>query len=118
MFFVAHDGPNGCEGYAAYRVEQRWEDGLPADRIVVQELIALTPTATYALWAHCLDLALSEEIEAQNRPPDDPLALMLRDPRRLRTRTTDSLHLCLLDPAEALARRRAASSTWGARPAR
>ena len=109
-FFVVHDGPAGCDGYAAYRVAQQWKDGLPADRIVVQELVALTPAATRALWAHCLDIALSEEIEAHNRPPDDPLSLMLRDPRRLTIQSVDSLHLCLLDPAAALARRRYAGS--------
>jgi len=101
MFFALH-----ADGFAAYRVEQKWTDGNPDDTVSIQELVANTPEAYAALWRHCLDLDLARRVIAYNRPLDEPLLHLLTDPRRLRQRPLDSLHVRLLDVEAALTARR------------
>ncbi len=100
-FFALHP-----EGFAAYRVEQKWTDGNPDDTVSIQELVANTPEAYAALWRHCLDLNLASRVVAYNRPLDEPLLHLLADPRRLRQRPLDSLHVRLVDVQAGLAARR------------
>ncbi|TMF87805.1 MAG: GNAT family N-acetyltransferase [Chloroflexi bacterium] len=94
------------DGFAAYSVEQRWRDGSPEDLVTVHELIAGTPEAYAALWRHCLDLALAGRVIAYCRPLEEPLLHLLADPRRLRRRPVDGLHVRLVDVGAALAARR------------
>jgi len=101
LFFALH-----ADGFAAYRVEQKWTDGNPDDTISIQELVANTPEAYAALWRHCLDLDLAARVVAYNRPLDEPLLHLLADPRRLRQRPLDSLHVRLVDVEAALGARR------------
>jgi predicted acetyltransferase len=101
MFFALH-----ADGFAAYRVEQKWTDGNPDDTVSIHELVANTPEAYAALWRHCLDLDLASRVVAYNRPLDEPLLHLLSDPRRLRQRPLDSLHVRLLDVEAALTARR------------
>ncbi|HEX6350469.1 MAG TPA: GNAT family N-acetyltransferase [Candidatus Dormibacteraeota bacterium] len=101
IFVALHDG-----GFAAYSVEQRWRDGSPEDLVTVHELVADSPDAYASLWRHCLDLALAGRLVAYCRPRDEPLQHLLRDPRRLRQRPVDGLHVRLVDVAAALAARR------------
>lgn len=94
------------EGFAAYSVEQRWRDGSPEDLVTVHELIAGTPEAYASLWRHCLDLALAGRVVAHCRPREEPLLHLLADPRRLRQRPVDGLHVRLVDVGAALSARR------------
>jgi predicted acetyltransferase len=106
---VAEDD-SGPRGYALYRTQPSWSDGIPDGVIAVSELIALDPAATAALWADLLARDLVGEVVARRRPVDDPLLAMLADPRRALPVVSDALWVRLLDLPAALVRRRYAGS--------
>ncbi|MDP9387451.1 MAG: GNAT family N-acetyltransferase, partial [Actinomycetota bacterium] len=107
-FYAVHESAEGeADGYASYRVKSRWEHGMPCGRVLVQEVVALSPGADAALWRFLLSIDLTEVVEAESRPVEDPLRWMLADPRRLRvTMASDFLWARLLDVGAALAARR------------
>lgn len=74
-----------ADGYAAYRMEQRWNDGHPAHRLHLLEIATSTLDAHAALWQTLLSIDLVGTITAQCLPLDDPLAYLLQNPRVLRT---------------------------------
>jgi predicted acetyltransferase len=101
LFFAIHP-----EGFATYSVKQRWVDNVPDDTVTIHELVANSADAYKALWRHCLDLDLASRVIAHNRPLDEPLLHLLADPRRLRQRPVDLLHVRLVNVAQALGARR------------
>lgn len=106
-FHVVHRSARAIDGYATYRIEGRWDHGVPRGRLVVEEVVALDREAERALWCYLLDMDLTEVVTAENRPVDEPLRWMLADPRRLRTTGwRDELWLKVLDIPVALAARR------------
>jgi predicted acetyltransferase len=80
-------------GYAFYRVRPRWTDSGPEHALEVIEVVAVDPAAHAALWGWLFSIDLVRHIRASNLPVDDPLALILPDPRRLRTSWSDTLWL-------------------------
>jgi len=106
MYAVHEDGE--VDGYVAYRVVHRWQQG-SGNVLRIHELVAPTDSAYADLWRFCLDVDLVETIEARLRPVDEPLAHMLADPRALGVRLRDSLWLRPVDVATALAGRRYAA---------
>jgi predicted acetyltransferase len=109
LFFAVLDGPDGSEGYVAYRVKPDWPQGLPSYKLTVEELVALTPEATAALWRHCLTMDLVGSTEAMNRPADEPLLYLLAEPRAAKLTIADGMWLRLVDVPAALAARAYAS---------
>lgn len=73
------------DGYAAYRTKMDWRDGHPASTVSVSEVAAVTPQAHAALWHALLNLDLVGAITSQSIPIDDPLPMLLENPRALRT---------------------------------
>lgn len=111
-FYVAYENPAGeIEGAAYYRVTSGWEHALPKYVLSIEELFALTPAARAALWRYCLGVDLVETMRADRLPVDEPLRLMLADPRQLRvTQMIDELWVRLVDIPRALAGRRYADA--------
>lgn len=103
-------GPDGPRAYALYRVVNRVEDGLPAGRVVVRELASTSTAARVALYEHLLDRDLTSEAVFEKLPEDDPLTVLLADPRRLLRRGFDSLWVRLVDLPGALSDRPYATS--------
>src|ERR1035438_2884376 len=102
---LAEDDSGPC-GYALYRTKPDWaEDGLPAGRLAVRELVTADAPATAALWADLLTRDLIGEVVARQRPVDDPLLDMLADRRRARAYLTDGLWIRLTDVPAALRQR-------------
>ncbi len=92
-----------ADGYASYRIHSKWEDGLPASAVAVEDLYSTSPAADAALWRFLLDIDLVEELTARARPLDDALRWRLAEPRRLRTTgVTDCLWALLVDVPAAL----------------
>ena len=85
------------EGYAAYRVKN--------GTATVHHLVSCTDAAYAALWKYCLDIDLTQTIQARRRPTDEPLLWMLHDPRKLKRETSDRTWLRLIDVPKALASR-------------
>jgi predicted acetyltransferase len=73
------------DGYAAYRTEEKWNDGHPAHVLHLHELVAATPEAHAAVWQTLLSIDLVGEIRSRNVPIDDPLPFLLENQRALRT---------------------------------
>jgi predicted acetyltransferase len=93
------------DGYALYAVRPDWGDDGPAGEVVIRELAAATPAARARLWAYLLDQDLTQTISWRHAPADEPLWLMLTDPRAARTTVVDGLWLRLVDVAAALSAR-------------
>ncbi|MEV4614516.1 GNAT family N-acetyltransferase [Kitasatospora sp. NPDC049258] len=92
-------------GYARYAVKGEWVRDIAAGTVRVRDIEALSPQAYAALWSYLLELDLTEQVHAGNRPVDDPLLFLVSDPRRLEPRVGDSLFVRLVDVAAALAGR-------------
>lgn len=100
---ITHEGADGVDGYAVYSVE-RPRPGPATLRLV--DLQYAGPEAFAGLWRYLLSVDLVHDIIAPARPVDEPLELLLTDPRAVTTTgQSDDLWLRLLDVGEALARR-------------
>ena len=97
LFYAAYEEDGRLDGYVIYRSNR------PA--IVVTELMATTREAAAALWRFCFDLDLMSVTEAVKRPMDDPLPLMLLDPRRLQRTVRDGVWLRVVNARAALEQR-------------
>jgi predicted acetyltransferase len=106
LFFALHEGDEGPDGYAVYRLKHEWGDGGPRGKVSVDELAATTPEALAAMWRFCIGIDLAAEVDAWNRPVDDPLLHLLTDVRQLRPRLHDSLWVRPVDVAALLSARR------------
>ena len=71
------DAAGTPDGYVAYRPGPR-KDGHRA--IKVSDLVALTPAAYLRLWRFLADLDLSDTVEWDRAPVDDPISWALVDP--------------------------------------
>ena len=71
------DAAGTPDGYVAYRPDPR-KDGHRA--IQVSDLVALTPAAYLRLWRFLADVDLSDTVEWDGAPIDDPLSWALVDP--------------------------------------
>lgn len=100
------DGTGEPDGYVAYRPGPR-KDGHRTVRAV--DLVALTGSAYLRLWRFLADLDLSESVEWDRAPLDDPLPWTLVDPWVVQVkRMTEALWVRVLDVAAALEAR-----PWG-----
>jgi predicted acetyltransferase len=91
--------------YAAYRVR---EEGGPADDqrvLVVREAVAASPAGSAALWSYLLGVDLIDRVRVWHVAEDDPVFLLVDEPRRLGFRLEDALWLRLVDLPAALAAR-------------
>src|SRR5262245_24110204 len=104
-FFALHEGASGVDGYVLYKVAHHWPEGTPDSTLSVRDLVAANPGAYADLWRFVLDVDLMTYVEAWNRPSDEPLFHLLREPRRLRARMSDNLWVRLVDLPGALGAR-------------
>jgi predicted acetyltransferase len=93
------------DGYAIYAVRAEFDDDGPAGEVKVRELVAATPEAHAVLWAFLLDQDLTRTIVWELAPVDEPLWLMVTNPRAVRRTVGDGLWVRLVDVAAALSAR-------------
>jgi predicted acetyltransferase len=108
-FFVVYELDGVPEGYATYRLRDKWEDGLPQGSVSVVEAIGTSLVATREIWRYLFGIDLRERVEHTFSDPALTLYHGVADPRRLRLKLTDGLWLRLVDLASALRAR-----AWGA----
>ncbi|MCX4525876.1 MULTISPECIES: GNAT family N-acetyltransferase [unclassified Streptomyces] len=96
-------------GYARYRVKPDWDLTGSQGAVVVNDLDALDPAVTAALWRYLFEIDLTWSVRATKRPVDDPVLHLVSDVRRTRPTQRDSLHVRLVDLPAALEAR-----TYGA----
>jgi predicted acetyltransferase len=80
-----------------YWVKHDWTRSVPAGTITVQECVGASPAGNADIWRYLFDIDLVATVEAWNRPADEPLLQLLREPRRLRFSVNDGLWVRLLD---------------------
>ena len=90
----------------AYRVKDNWDEAGPDQTLTVEDLLATTDQTSQALWAYCFGVDLVRHVEGWKRPVDEPLLLMLAEPRALRFRIRDGAWLRVIDLSPALEARR------------
>jgi predicted acetyltransferase len=93
------------DGYAIYAVRPDWDEGGPAGEVKMRELVAATPAARAVLWAFLLDQDLTGTVTWDLAPVDEPLWLMVTNPRAVRRAVGDGLWVRLVDVAAALGAR-------------
>jgi predicted acetyltransferase len=101
---VVHDGPGGPDGYTIYRQKGgESDDGHSNGTVHVVEVVAGTDFAHASLWSYLTNVDGCPNVAAWNTPVDDPLALKLVEPRRVRIDSrSDALWILILDVVKAL----------------
>jgi predicted acetyltransferase len=95
------------EGYTIYNVHPHWgPEGLPAATVHVMEVFGTSPVATRELWRYLLGLDLVGQIQSWRLGQDDPLSLLIDDPRQLRLHVNDGTWVRLIEIGPALTGRR------------
>ena len=105
-WYVVHEVAGEPDGYARYRIREKWDDTGPNSTLIVTDLVAVNPAAHLDVWRFLLDIDLMGRIEAWNVASDDPIILAVAEPRRLGISLGDGLWLRVVDVASALAGRR------------
>ena len=108
-YFALHVGPSGVDGFVAYKVKHDWPDRYPRSTLTVRDLAAVNARAYADVWRYVLDLDLVANVEASNRPIDEPLLHLAQEPRRLHAAMSDNLWVRLVDVRGALGARRYAA---------
>ncbi|MDQ3886566.1 MAG: GNAT family N-acetyltransferase [Actinomycetota bacterium] len=93
------------DGYAVFRTKAGGDDRGPRFKIQVHELVPATPFAHATLWRFLLDLDFGAEVVHCNVAVDDPLPLLLVNPRAAVLTLSDCLWVRLVDVDHALAAR-------------
>ena len=104
-YFAVLDLDGADEAYARYRVKDDWQDGVSASTLRVIEAVATSPVAHRELWRYLFGVDLVHKIESWLLPVDDPLFLLVTEPRRLRPRPGDGLWLRIVDVERAISAR-------------
>ncbi|MGH9050251.1 MAG: GNAT family N-acetyltransferase [Acidimicrobiia bacterium] len=107
-FFATYESPaRALDGFASYRIVEKWESNLGRNRLELGDLVTVTPEARTALWRYLCDIDLVETIATGACPVDEPLRWLLVESRRFQvTQLSDELWVRLLDVPAALAARR------------
>ena len=104
-FYALHETDGRPDAYAMYRVNHAWADGIPGSELHVSEIMAVDGDALREMWRFIFGVDLIKRIKMRANDPNDPLLLMLAEPRRLSLRLRDGLWLRVLDVPAALERR-------------
>ncbi|MFI5659206.1 GNAT family N-acetyltransferase [Streptomyces sp. NPDC051684] len=89
-------------GFARFHVKPESAHGLDQSTVLVREVTAVEPAAYAALWRFLCSIDLTETVECDNLPVDDPLFSLVSDIRRCHVRVRDSMHVRLVEVGEAL----------------
>ena len=106
-FAVLRRGAAGiADGYARYRIKERWEHRAAASTIELDELIAASDEAYAALWRYCTSVDWIRRVAGDDRPVVEPLPSLVHDRRAVRQQfRSDFLWARLLDVPRALGAR-------------
>jgi predicted acetyltransferase len=106
MYAVHRDEAGQADAYAVYWMKHDWPRSVPSGTITVKECVASTPSGNADIWRYLFDIDLVATVEAWNRPADEPLLQLVREPRRLRFSVNDGLWVRPLDVVATLEARR------------
>ena len=104
-FYVLLELDGEPAAYASYRVKDDWDEGFAQSLLRVVEAVATSPRATLELWRFLFGVDLVARVRTWPVPPDHPLFLLAKEPKRLRMKVGDGLWLRLLDLERCLSAR-------------
>jgi predicted acetyltransferase len=104
-FFALHETDGHADAYAMYRVRHDWVNSVPGSELQVGEIMALDGDALREMWRFIFGIDLIKRYTTRSGPIDEPLLLMVAEPRRVNLRLRDGMWLRILDVPEALQRR-------------
>ena len=91
------------DGYVRYHVEDHWELHQPRNRLIVDELIAVTDVAEASLWRYTAAVDWVATVSAERRSPTERLPWLLVDQRSAQlSEVSDGLWVRLHDLPRAL----------------
>jgi predicted acetyltransferase len=106
-FYAIHRSEEGePDAYAVYTMKHEWPRSVPSGKITVSECVASTASGYAGIWRYLFDVDLVATVETWNRPVDEPLLHLLREPRRLHFTVNDGFWLRVVDVVAALEARR------------
>ncbi|MEV7598020.1 GNAT family N-acetyltransferase [Kitasatospora sp. NPDC089797] len=96
---VHRDADGEVTGLVVYRVDSKWDGARPDATLTVDELIALDLPTAVELWRLVLGVDWVRKVTVKGVAPDDPLPLLLQDPRAATAdkANSDFMWLRLLD---------------------
>ncbi|MEV8326534.1 GNAT family N-acetyltransferase [Kitasatospora sp. NPDC056731] len=81
-FVAVHRDTDGTvTGLVAYRVDDAWDGSYPNCTLTVADFLALDRATAAELWRFVLSVDWVRKVVAENIGPDDPLPLLLQEPR-------------------------------------
>jgi predicted acetyltransferase len=101
-FFALHETDGKPDAYAIYRAKHEWANSVPGTELHVQEIMALDGSVLREMWRFIFGIDLIKRITTRAGSAQDPLLLMLAEPRRLNMRTRDGMWLRVVDVVAAL----------------
>ena len=109
---AVHTGADGDDGFVVYTLEENHEGDSPwGTAVQIEDLHAADAAATTALWRFVLGIDMINRVRAWQRPLDEPLHLLVADPREVATKGVfDELWLRVVDVPAALSARSWAGS--------
>ncbi|MFJ8626562.1 GNAT family N-acetyltransferase [Kitasatospora sp. NPDC093550] len=100
---VHRDADGTVTGLVVYRVDTKWDGARPDSTLTVDDVIALDLPTSVELWRFVLSVDWVGKVVVENLGPDDPLPLLLQDPRAATPHelNSDQMWLRLLDTGAA-----------------
>ncbi|MFJ3214642.1 GNAT family N-acetyltransferase [Kitasatospora sp. NPDC086801] len=81
-FVAVHRDADGVvTGLVVYRIDDKWDGSYPDCVLTVADFLALDRAAAAELWRFVLSVDWVRKVVVENIGPDDPLPLLLQDPR-------------------------------------
>jgi predicted acetyltransferase len=109
VYATYENAAGSIDGFVAYRLDGKWENGFPNGRLEAGVLAAMTDEARFGLWKFLLGQDLVRQVTVRGTV-HEPVRYMLADPRRLRVKyLTDGLWTRVVDVPHALEARRYAT---------
>ena len=106
LFQIVYEENNEPLGYVIYTVQPvKGARGRLMHKVMIRDLVWITPRACRALWGHFASMDLAETIEWMDVPPDDPLPYLVSEPAALGVEIRDGFMARIVDVPGALARR-------------
>jgi predicted acetyltransferase len=81
---IHRDATGVADGYVRYKGEEHWDDGIPENTLLVDELHGATLDAELDIWRYLLQTDLVTTIKAETRRAREPFQWFLSDSRAAR----------------------------------
>lgn len=104
-FYALHERDGRPDAYALYRARHDWANSVPGTELNVQEIMAVDAIGLREMWRFIFGIDLIRHVTTRSGSVNEPLMLMVAEPRRVNLRVRDGLWLRVVDVVAALERR-------------